>query len=103
MFFREAVAPEGVSPAARDALVPAEIAAYIKRGVAGDCIAADALADHYLNVALNYESGLMWSRVATACPNIRPKVRLIYLLAQLPESIENTREIDVLLNEVHKN
>lgn len=69
---------------------------------AGDCFAAGALADHYLNVSLDFDAGLKWSRLGANCPGLKPKERLISLLAQVEPSSSTTEEINELLEEIRK-
>jgi hypothetical protein len=89
-----------LSPAAQYAIPGEQLAAMRARAEANDCGAINALAEHYLNVALDFDAGLKWSRAGAHCPGIRPKERLVGLLAQVPPSKDSAREIEQWINEI---
>ncbi|GJI96560.1 hypothetical protein RugamoR57_32780 [Duganella caerulea] len=68
--------------------------------LAGDCAAARRLSLHYLNVALNFDEGLRWARVAARCPDVLDKMRLVVLLRQLQRSPAVDLEIERTVEEI---
>lgn len=91
-----------VSPAAQYAVPQERLKSMAAKANAGDCEAASTLADFYLNVAIDFDAGLKWSRLGATCPGVRPKERLIYLLAQVEPSDVISSEIAKLLSEIRQ-
>jgi hypothetical protein len=76
------------------ALNHSEIFWFEFRGRGGDCEAARRLTSHYLNVALDFNLGLRWARVAARCPDVEAKKQLLILLSQLEPNPTIEAEID---------
>lgn len=98
---RERPASETI-PAAQYDLTEKQVESLSVKANAGDCVAAGVLADYYINVATDFNSGLKWARPASTCAGIRPKERFLFLLVQSKPNPQITNEIDVLLNEIRK-
>lgn len=76
------------------ALTDIEIAWFGYRARGGECEAARRLTSHYLNVALNFNLGLRWARIAARCHDVDAKKQLIILLSQLEPNPRIDSEID---------
>lgn len=77
-----------------------EMEAVRVAALAGNCPAAYRLARHFSFFILDFDSAVVWLRVAAKCPDTNAKSELVYTLLGTKNPSDHLQEIERLIQEI---